>query len=288
MLAITSILRPYKMWQMNAMAIFNEVMITVLMGFSGVFTVKSMNNDKALSLGWVWIALATATILVNWVVWIALQIFSIRKKKVKVGSDEEKNVQEPKKDKSIGENKDDSHDFEEDPNAQSKKVKFVENSYESPETKIQQTMMSPIKKSSEMNILGIENQYCDEEEEKVKDYDYEEEFSYARYRRRHRKLTTDDEDYNYPFNFSPTIQTTTSPNKPYTVDVSDEIQSVNSNEFSINVQMIGEVDYKKEAQEQQNKFGSNSKLGESIASSNSIREVPLYNSSKNILRIKDL
>lgn len=197
MLAITSILRPYRMFSMNFMAIFNEVMITIIMGFSGVFTVKDMNNDKALNFGWVWIALATFTILVNWVIWIGIQIYNIRnRKKKRIGDAQEKEKEEEQKDEKNGKDSkenNDRHDFE-DPHefTLSRHVKFVEQSNDTPDV-INPVYVSPTKKLSEVNILRLENHYDDIEEEKVRDYNQEEEeYNYAKFRRRHRKMTDDD------------------------------------------------------------------------------------------------
>lgn len=76
MTVICAVMRPYKLASMNFMAIFNEVMITVIMAYSGVFLQKDMNNDLAVDLGWIWIALASFTIVFNWIVWIGIQIWS--------------------------------------------------------------------------------------------------------------------------------------------------------------------------------------------------------------------
>lgn len=82
MTVICAVMRPYKLASMNFMAIFNEVMITVIMAYSGVFLQKDMNNDLAVDLGWIWIALASFTIVFNWVVWIGIQIWSKFKRTV--------------------------------------------------------------------------------------------------------------------------------------------------------------------------------------------------------------
>ena len=280
MLAITSILRPYRMFSMNFMAIFNEVMITIIMGFSGFFTIKSMNNQKALNLGWVWIALATATIFFNWVIWIGIQVYNIKNRKKRIGRVEGKEKEEVKIDKENKEGKDeDGHDFEERREGETRNVEFVEEVYAD---ESRERYKSPGKKESEVNILRMENWY---EDEKGKDEE-EDEYDYAKFRRKHRKMTGD-EEYRMPFSYSPTVKTTASPNKVNSADVSDEIQSIESNEFSINVKLVGEVGYGEESK-QPSRFNQIDNKNEYMESSASTKQVPLYNSSKNILRIRDL
>ena len=207
---------------------------------------------------------------------------------MRIGSNAEKEKEEEHKDEKNSKDDQDKHNFE-DPQslAQPRHVKFVEKSYDTPDV-INSVYISPTKKLSDMNILRLENHYNDVEEEKIQDYNYEdEEYNYAKFRRRHRKMTGDNEDCIVPFGYSPTIQTTASPNKVFSADVSDEIQSVDSNEFSINVKLVGEIGYEEEKKPEPSKF-SKLNIDESVASSASTHQVPLYNASKNILRIREL
>lgn len=113
-LAVVVILRPYEMRSQNFVLIFNEMMITILMGVSGVFTKKDMHNDTALNWGWVWIAIATFTIVANWAIWIVLFVKSILDKKLKkkVAADEPKQKDISKNEKRRGSKKVNSDDPE--------------------------------------------------------------------------------------------------------------------------------------------------------------------------------
>ena len=95
-LIIVIILRPFKKTTENLKLIFNEVMITVIMAFSGVFLERDMNNETALTLGWVWIGLCTFTIVVNWVFLLIPMISGVTKMlktSVEVNQDQEKKIE---------------------------------------------------------------------------------------------------------------------------------------------------------------------------------------------------
>jgi large-conductance mechanosensitive channel len=250
MLAICIVLRPYKLRAMNLTAIFNELMITVIMSFSGVFLQTDMDNDVALQLGWVWIALANFTIIANWLLWIGIQIYEvIQRKKAKIAAEEKKSISKKVK---VGEgnnnkNDPDPHDFGGPDNEASQNVKFVSKSQEKVidfAADSHYTMMSPFNNTSTPATLDIYNHYdCGLiEEEKVPNDDQGYQSTAQKYRNRKRKLS-DSEGYDYgydndlpvPFGYSPTKETSASPlpNKALSNDASDELTSQDSNRFSI-------------------------------------------------------
>jgi len=209
MLVVVSILRPYEMRAQNGMLIFNEVMITVIMGISGVFMKKDMHNDTAINWGWVWIALATFTIVTNWIVWIILFVKGILekkiKKKTKVADDlnQKTNMQNEKRRGSKKINFDDP----EDKNGVSQYPENAPNS--------QFTIMSP-KKPTENNDFQVDSLFEDPlEEEKVDPESSNPVLSKIK----------DEDDISEAFGYehhSPTKETSASPNKNYSSSISDD------------------------------------------------------------------
>ena len=96
MLMVVIVLKPFSFLVMNLTAIFNEIMITVIICFSGIFLQKELHNKKAIDLGWTWISLVSFTIISNWFLVIGIQIKDIimkrAKKKAKVASKKGKAV----------------------------------------------------------------------------------------------------------------------------------------------------------------------------------------------------
>jgi hypothetical protein len=283
MLVIASSFRPYRMMSMNAVLIFNETMITILMGFSGCFLEKEMNNLTAINLGWVWIAIAIFTIVVNWIMWMVIQIKQIlNRKKIKVEEEDAKKSsrkrQENKQSKLDPDNEDPhafGHATEGSPD---KNVSFVEKSHQQeivPDS--QYTMMTPGKRGMAGDTLQIDNHYNDQglyEEEKVPG-DYAN-IERKRNRRKSRKLS-DLEDFNYgyrdmpmPFGTSPTKETTCSPSpyKGISSDPNDDARSVDSNQFSISAIRISEVSYN-EVKQSKRKKPKTRKFSDNVSQSSS-------------------
>jgi hypothetical protein len=297
MTIIAAVMRPYKLISMNFMAIFNEVMITVIMGYSGVFLQKDMNNDKAVELGWIWIALACFTIVFKWVAWIGIQIYDFKMRKKKINADDVNKVKatpEFDKDKADRQfHKDsaqDPHGFN-DPGTQrdSKNVNFVERSNYIAESHY--TMMSPEKKRFGDDVLAIHNYYADglAEEEKIGDYD---DFTSGKSKkvRKARKVSNLD-DYDVPFGYSPSQFTAASPNKVLSADVSDEIQSVDSHAFSISAIRIGQVDYSDDIRDSApRRFNTDSDYMSEVpeTATHTKTKKSCFASDKNILMVKDL
>ena len=96
MLMVVIVLKPFSFLVMNLTAIFNEIMITVIICFSGIFLQRELHNKKAIDLGWTWISLVSFTIISNWFLVIGIQIKDIimkrAKKKAKVASKKGKAV----------------------------------------------------------------------------------------------------------------------------------------------------------------------------------------------------
>ena len=96
MLMVVIVLKPFSFLVMNLTAIFNEIMITVIICFSGIFLQKELHNKKAIDLGWTWVSLVSFTIISNWFLVIGIQIKDIimkrAKKKAKVASKKGKAV----------------------------------------------------------------------------------------------------------------------------------------------------------------------------------------------------
>jgi hypothetical protein len=213
MLIIVIILHPYEIKWMNYTLVFNEVMITIIMGISGIFVKKDLNNDTALKWGWVWIALATLTIVCNWVMYIWIQIvISRQEKKKKISSDEAKRKENANnsKDKShqSGNFNEDPHDFDDPNNGVPKTINFNRvDQYDS-----QNTMISPSKKNGkDEGILKITNVYEDElhEEEKVSHMNTLS--PYDKYNNMRKTSRDIDEEFGYAY--SPSKDTSASPNK---------------------------------------------------------------------------
>jgi hypothetical protein len=281
MLVIASSFRPYRMMSMNAVLIFNETMITILMGFSGCFLEKEMNNLTAINLGWVWIAIAIFTIVVNWVMWLVIQIKQIlNRKKIKVEEEEAKKSSKKRhenKQPKLDPDNEDPHGFG-NPSEVSpdKNVSFVDKSHQQemvPDS--QYTMMTPGKKFATGETMQIDNHYNDQglyEEEKVPG-DYAN-IERKRNRRKSRKLS-DLEDFQYgyrdepmPFGTSPTKETTCSPSpyKGISSDPNDDVRSVESNQFSISAIRISEVSYN-EATQTKKKKQSKRKFSDNVSQS---------------------
>jgi hypothetical protein len=281
MLTAAVILRPYEDFVMNMTAIFNEVMITVIMSFSGTFMIKDMHNDTALNLGWVWIALASFTIIANWV--IVLSMF--RRKKIQVDEPVKKattvaadpKAPEPKSndDSSFDHNFDDTDRNPDTPG--SCMVKYNDKTYESPEA-TNKTMASPVKKNGEQVIENHYNDYVGEDEKQ---------HPQTEKKHKRRKISSIDDEY-APFGYTPTRHTYASPNRVMSPNVSDDVQSGN-NESGFSVQLMGETEYPETAPSKQDRSSSLRKPSDDIISySSSVREFPDFNSNKNILRVRNM
>lgn len=304
MLVICIVLRPYKLRAMNFTAIFNELMITIIMAFSGVFLKKDLDNDVALELGWVWIALATFTIAANWGLWIGIQIYEVIKtKRGKVDDDAKKQTSKKSRRGSNRRNNndpEDPHDFNGPDGRVSHNVNFVNKTQERVEELMpdsQYTMMSPGKKSSSPGEDEILNQYDNGlvEEEKVPNS----KFAYQctkKQRRKSRKLS-DMDNYNFGYSYdddlpvpfggiSPTKETSASPNKAFSNDPSDELMSEGSNNFSISAVRIGEVQYPNERPSKIRKFSD--ELSEDGSNKHGFLGTQGITSTKNILLVQDL
>jgi len=104
--AFILILRPYDNIMINSTLILNESMILVILLFSSSFIERKMNNDTALTLGWVWISLCTITVVANWVLGVANYFYQKsldkkKKSKAKIKEDKVQDVENnvPAKDK---------------------------------------------------------------------------------------------------------------------------------------------------------------------------------------------
>jgi hypothetical protein len=291
MVITAGILRPYKDLSMNLTAIFNEVMITVLIGFSGVFMVKDMHNDTALELGWVWVGIASFTIVVNWVVLITMQIYNIWQKRQKIKADEtakQKTTAEHVPKRKVIDMAQDSKEMSQ----------YEINSYRSeysPEKTIEKHkseshMFSPTQDTKQWRDqtdkhgdLMIDNHYDDQiyEEEKVT-------HTVTTQSKKRRKVSNLDDEY-CAFGFSPTIPTYSTPNRVLSSHTSDGVQQSGDKELSISVQLNGEAEYPETPSMSPDKpRGSRKGSDDVISYSSSVRQFTGYGSNKNILRVKDL
>ena len=107
-------------------------------------------------------------------------------------------------------------------------------------------------------------------------------------RRTSRKVSDLVDDY-VPFSYnSPTLLTSASPNKVLSNDVSDEIGSSNSNEFSLDVQLMGEQSYDDYNDSKSKKCKKKPSTDSSDLSPEPKSKGVGYTSDKNILRVEDL
>jgi hypothetical protein len=220
-----------------------------------------------------------------------------RKKKVKAGEvNKVKAIPEVKGEKperNFGKDpENDPHGFGE-PESQReshKNVNFVERSNYVADSHC--TMMSPEKKRYDDDVLAIHNYYGDGLVEEEKHRDYDDDFTQTKGKRvRKARKVSNLDDYDVPFGYSPSQFTAASPNKVLSADVSDEIQSVDSNAFSISAIRIGQVDYSDDIRSSApRRFNTDSDyMSEAPETATQSRAKKSgFASDKNILMVKDL
>lgn len=291
MLIAAAILRPYKELSMNLTVIFNEAMIAIIIGFSGVFMVKDMHNDTALKLGWVWVALASFTMAVNWVVIISMQIFSIFKKhklsaEVKLSQKttadhlpRHKTVDMSPDRKEVSQNGLSSSRYHSPPD------KTIENCHG------ESNMFSPTQATKQWNTKegndsAIQNHYDNEVVENFKSSAP----TTLQSNKKKRRKVSDIEDTPVGFASHFNIESNNSPpTRVLTSNAEDSIQQSGDNDFNISVQLMGEAEYP-ETPVAQNQRPPASRKGSdgTLSYTSSVRNFSNYGSNKNILRRSDL